>query len=500
MSRRLLVLAIAISVAATGSAHAGTFVVDVGGTGDYTTIQPGLTAASEGDTVLVMPGTYTGTNNTNLDFAGTNVVLRSTHGTAVTTIDCENAGSTRVFMFLSGDAGPSCIIEGFTLTRGNRFSGGLVYCWLSSPTFIDCVFSNSYAYYGGALYICESTASFTDCDFFGNTSEHGGGAQVELASPTFTNCDFSGNTSAGEGGGVDVLWEASPVFTNCNFFNNFAATDGGGLRCYDDSSPTLTSCYFTENQAMGHGGGALCDSTSSPTLTSCRFEGNTAQVGGGLSCEDNSSPTVVHCWFTDNDKSGVYIDFSSPTFLGCWFVDNTATWGAGVYCYESSSTFTYCMFRGNYATSDGGGIVCDDADIGLTSCTFSDNAADEGGGSVHCWNSDPTLSNCIIAFTTTGPAVACDAGTESPTLTCCDLYGNAGGDWIGCIADQSGVSGNLSADPLFCDRPGNEFTIDAASPCAPTLRPTCGLIGAFNVDCDSPVQAKSWGSIKAMYR
>ena len=69
-----------------------------------------------------------------------------------------------------------------------------------------------------------------------------------------------------------------------------------------------------------------------------------------------------------------------------------------------------------------------------------------------------------------------------------------------CIADQSGVSGNLSADPLFCDRPGNDFTIDAASPCAPTLRPPCGLIGALGVDCDSPVQAKSWGSIKAMYR
>ncbi len=110
------------------------------------------------------------------------------------------------------------------------------------------------------------------------------------------------------------------------------------------------------------------------------------------------------------------------------------------------------------------------------------------------------ISNCIIAFTTTGPAVACDAGTENPTLTCCDLYGNAGGDWVGCIADQSGVSGNLSADPLFCDRPGDDFTIDAMSPCAPTLRPTCGLIGALDVGCDSPVQAKSWGAIKAFYR
>jgi len=502
MSRMLLVLAVVISAMATGTAHADTLVVDIGGGGDHTAIQPALDAAAEGDTVLVMPGTYIGADNTNLDFAGTNVELRSTAGAAATIIDCED--NTKAFSFLSGDAGPSCVIEGFTLTRGHATAGGLVYCWLSSPTFIDCVFSNSFAFdVGGAVYMCETTASFTGCDFYGNTSEHGGAVQVELASPTFTGCNFSVNTSTEVAGGVDVIWEAFPIFTGCTFSNNSAATHGGGIRCYDHSSPALMNCYFTENSATGHGGGAFCDSTSSPTLTDCHFTSNTAQVGGGLSCVGNSSPAVTNCTFTGNHKGGAYVDSSSPTFEGCSFLDNTAQHGAGAYCYLSLSTFTDCVFSGNYAsggTSDGGGIVCDLAPIELVNCTFSDNGADAGGGSVHCWNADPVLTNCIIAFTTSGPALDCDEGTENPMLICCNLFGNAGGDWVGCIADQSGVSNNLSADPLFCDRPVGDFTIDAASLCAAAHSGPCGLIGALDVGCDSPVEAASWGSIKAMYR
>ena len=62
------------------------------------------------------------------------------------------------------------------------------------------------------------------------------------------------------------------------------------------------------------------------------------------------------------------------------------------------------------------------------------------------------------------------------------------------------VSGNMTADPMFCNRPGGDLTIDAASPCAPDNSSGCGLIGALDVGCDSPVHAKSWGAIKSMYR
>jgi hypothetical protein len=75
-------------------------------------------------------------------------------------------------------------------------------------------------------------------------------------------------------------------------------------------------------------------------------------------------------------------------------------------------------------------------------------------------------------------------GGHSTFLTCCDVYGNAGGDWVGCLAGQSGNYGNLSADPLFCDATNNNFGLGANSPCAPDQSPAqCGLIGARPVVC-----------------
>jgi hypothetical protein len=62
------------------------------------------------------------------------------------------------------------------------------------------------------------------------------------------------------------------------------------------------------------------------------------------------------------------------------------------------------------------------------------------------------------------------------------------------------INDNFNQDPLFCDAPTGDFTIDASSPCAPGNNPACGLVGAWDVGCDSPVEAISWGSLKAMYR
>ena len=54
--------------------------------------------------------------------------------------------------------------------------------------------------------------------------------------------------------------------------------------------------------------------------------------------------------------------------------------------------------------------------------------------------------NTIIAFSTDGGAISCD--DLAPSLSCCDLFGNSGGDWVGCVAEQYGINGNFSADPV----------------------------------------------------
>lgn len=113
---------------------------------------------------------------------------------------------------------------------------------------------------------------------------------------------------------------------------------------------------------------------------------------------------------------------------------------------------------------------------------------------------DILIENTIIAFSSSGEAIM---GCRFVTLSCCDLYGNAGGDWVGIIADQYGISGNICEDPLFCDPANEDFTIQCDSPCAPFTPPNveCHLIGAWPIGCGgTPVTSTTWGGIKAMFK
>jgi hypothetical protein len=113
-----------------------------------------------------------------------------------------------------------------------------------------------------------------------------------------------------------------------------------------------------------------------------------------------------------------------------------------------------------------------------------------------------TIQNCIIASSTQGDAVHSSAGVPFP-FSCCDLYGNAGGDWVGSFADQLGVNGNVSLDPLFCDPQTWCFFLQQDSPCAPysPQNPGCDLTGAWPVGCGpSPVEPTTWGALKARFR
>ena len=94
-----------------------------------------------------------------------------------------------------------------------------------------------------------------------------------------------------------------------------------------------------------------------------------------------------------------------------------------------------------------------------------------------------TIERSIIAYSSTGSGIACTEGTPSLTLDCCDIYGNAGGDWVGCIADWAGINGNFSLDPMFSDTMAGNYGVNLDSPCAPANNPCAALIGAHGF-CD----------------
>jgi hypothetical protein len=339
------------------------------------------------------------------------------------------------------------------------------------------------AEYGGALLIASSHVTIRNCIITNNHaygySGHGGGLYLHTASPKIEGCSFKNNTADDSGGGVCVVFETYdehfPIFSQCSFTGN-TAQRGSGMLCRIHESAdyhvlTITNCTFSNNRAskteVGYGGGLFVEAysaSSSVVITSSRFVSNVATYGGGARIWRSDGAFEMHdCEFLSNEAAG---------------------YGGGLYCRRANALFDGCTFACNSAADGGGGSFCATGQPQFLNCTFSGNTALGHGSGICNWDEGQALlENSSVAFGGGAEAVYCE-GTSTVTLNCCDVFGNAGGDWVGCIEDQYGINGNISEDPLFCDPDNDDYHIFAHSPCAPENSPPgCGLIGALGVNC-----------------
>ena len=272
-------------------------------------------------------------------------------------------------------------------------------------------------------------------------------------------------------------------------------------------------CVLVMAQHLGYT--ILCDQGGPDT----RIEGLTLDGGGaGLACT-SASPTVSNCAFSNHygssilGRHGVQLSQSDATFTDCIFEANDV----GLWADNCSVvSLTNCVFIQNPSSRFSVVSLTNVGSAVLTNCLFAENAgpciatqdctslAVVGStltGGLHFDNTGATISNSIIAFGPRGATVTC-IGKATAELTCCDVYGNQGGDWVGCIADQADQDGNLAADPFFCRPRLFDYQISSTSPCAAANAPPgCGLIGASPVGCGpQAVEASTWGRMKAMWR
>jgi len=156
--------------------------------------------------------------------------------------------------------------------------------------------------------------------------------------------------------------------------------------------------------------------------------------------------------------------------------------GGGILCdLRASPTIRRCVFVNNWARS-GGGIACRwFASPTLINCTLVSNHASLGSGLFSQAWSSPRLLNCIVAFGLEGAAVDCHSSGVILISSCC-VFGNAGGDMVGCIEEQGHVQPNLNEDPLLCDIAEGDYHLRVGSPCSPDSN-VFGMIGALPVGC-----------------
>jgi len=379
---------------------------------DHQAIQTAILAASDGDEVVVRPGTYA----ENIDFLGKAIVVRSESGPSVTTIDGNFQWS--VVEFDSGE-GKDSVLDGFTVqngtgnTDGTPVKGGGIYCVGTSPTIINNVVCNNTAHHGAGIYLEDAEGRIEGNEIRTNTT-----------------------TSGGNGGGI-MCWDASPNISGNTIALNTAGT-GGGIHCQADSSPTVANNTISENTATAaHGGGIYCGN-SSPTITDNTIVRNEALAGGGIYCL-YSYPAITGSTITENEASND---------------------GGGICCYISSSpVIANSIITGNQAGVDGGGIYCSSN----TSCptiansTITMNMASVGGAFCCRSLASAYITNSILW---SNSASSYQEIYGSPTVT----YSCIEGGWLG--------AGNINADPLWVDPASGDFHLQQ-DPCQPGIVNPC---------------------------
>ena len=296
---------------------------------------------------------------------------------------------------------------------------------------------------------------------------------------------------------------ASPSIVDCQ--GSYSNQHRGFYFQSGEDTNSILDGFIIENGFYSRGGGIYCDTLTAPLIQN----------------------NIIRYCMSEYDGNGIYCYYSSPTITGndirnnSYYFGGGCADGGGISCRSSSPSITDNIIRYNGACSNGGGIFCYDgssphiegntiesnsASYGsgggvafenssgtMINNTIVDNGA-EGGGGIYCADSSPDIENNIVTQNS-GAISASYAGgiycvSSSPSITCCDFYDNivppgTESNYSG-IDDQTGINGNISEDPLFCDPDSSVYTLQSDSPCLPGNHPDgddCGLIGAKGWGC-----------------
>ncbi len=193
---------VAAALVLTGSVAAETIVVSPVG---ELTIQGAIDLALDGDTVVLLDGTYLGDGNRDLNFMGKAITVRSWSGDpASCIIDCQGTEEENHYGFLFDHGeGLDSVLEGITIANGHASWAGGVWCQTGFPTIANCRFIDNVGTEGGG--VCTYGFShIVDCFFQGNSAINGGGVSACCMNGEVANlerCTFVGNSAIDYGGG-----------------------------------------------------------------------------------------------------------------------------------------------------------------------------------------------------------------------------------------------------------------------------------------------------------
>ncbi len=188
-----LLLMLCLSLAAT------TRIVDINGTGQYTSIQTAVNACAPGDTVLVYPGRYY--ENLIIQSNNVNIISLEADSGVIDYID-------------------TTVIDGGLNAQGIRLSPNTQNCYIRGFSI-----TNSKT----AISLGEnSTSMISNCNLYGNRSANGAGVNVFRCTTQFSGVAIHDNYAINQGGGMYIYGYMGTVnvsfdpVNRCSIYNNRA--------------------------------------------------------------------------------------------------------------------------------------------------------------------------------------------------------------------------------------------------------------------------------------
>ena len=463
----------------------------------FATIQTGINAAVNGDTVLVAAGTYVENIYINQDIS-----IISISGEDSTIIDGNQSGSV---LTINGDS-LEIVLSGFTISNGNGANAGGIY-----------ISSNNHNIYLSDLLVDNN---ISDCDYY--CSGNGGGISIygNQGVSLLEKVVVSNNISRGEmgyvgfGGGIYIGDQLITSLKKVSIINNSQTSygddsGGGGLYVGYETDITMEDCIISNNSTYessnddGYGGGIYVFSSYNIIMNNVIIEyNNSYSSGGGFAWSTNG-------W--SNEAPFDSIKMTNVVFRGNYSGDN----GGGIYIYggrviahlDSVSIISNSvgnegaglhvegsfadnlehrpiiigneiLISNNIATFRyGGGINVNNSKFYLNATSIVDNSISleddpviRGGAITVRGDYLFEIENSIV-WGNSNPAIYhYNVTADSLNVN----YSNIQDGWEG--------EGNIDANPLFCNADSSDYTLAENSPCVGSGENNANM-GALDVGC-----------------
>ncbi|MCP4632365.1 MAG: T9SS type A sorting domain-containing protein [candidate division Zixibacteria bacterium] len=406
---------------------------------EYSTIQEGIDASSDGDTVLVQPNTY----YENINFNGHSIVLGSLFLTtgdrdyiSNTIIDGNRSGSVVDFR---NSEDSNAVITGFTIQRGKSDEGGGISCRShANPQIMDNIITNNQTNYlysrGGGIYCGSSNAIIINNIIVDNTCG-----------------DYYSYTA--DGGGI-YCFDANVAISDNTIINNNCLAEyrgaGGGIFISGGVNPEVRNNIVSENSVSSN---------------LWRFGGG-IDVGGSINFK-LSENIILNNVADDGIGGGIFITRAEGEISNNRIIGNRSDRGegGGIHCGTTDVIIANNIISGNSAFH-GGAIHCSNAFPYIINNSIYNNPADFGE-SIYCLNgSNPKIINSILWGNSPEEIYFCEnRDSNYVTIAHTDIIWGIESIRINNNGEVFWLDGNIDEDPWFVNPDSGDFQLQENSPC-----------------------------------